>query len=479
MGWQAGSMVGVRLAELRPLVQRPEDWTSLIGAVRSLSSLTLDLMLRVNCREAWLGFNLTFKTNAGEHTALGILIGRDITESRERNLRETESQRLLAAVFLHVSAAVAIVGGDGTILMANPACQRLLGYEPANITGLNVEALTPPEYAEAARAVRARQLRDAGDYIMRMDVVTKSGARVPLILHSVLLRDARDRRLRVVTLVPDPAPGDCSDTESRTRQHELRTRPLAEGPLALPAIAPAKIAADRFDDELPSVGNPNALLRHLRAGAGTDVRAVTGRDGVARPIVLIDFLPAVRGRLYDLPPSPPKETNLGTSFDLIRLDLAIRELAAQREEASVLVPVSWPLLADADYRPLFDGRLAKLEPNGRAHLMVGVTGVPRLLSARSWSDAVGRLRHQIGEAGLWLTSRDGELDAWRDAIISEWPLSLLVIDRTEGPAVAFEEYRGLIAAARRREISVLVRTTAEGDVREWRNLGATMFVAAS
>jgi hypothetical protein len=66
----------------------------------------------------------------------------------------------------------------------------------------------------------------------------------------------------------------------------------------------------------------------------------------------------------------------------------------------------------------------------------------------------------------------------QNAITGEWPLSLLVIDRTEGPPVVIEGYRSLIAAARRREIAVLVRTTARNDIGAWRQLGATMFASA-
>src|SRR5580658_8408955 len=78
MGWAADSLSGSRLTRLRPLIERPEDWEALIVAVSTMSSLTLDLKLRVNGREVWLGFNLTFKTyadatnggrtNAGEGT---------------------------------------------------------------------------------------------------------------------------------------------------------------------------------------------------------------------------------------------------------------------------------------------------------------------------------------------------------------------------------------------------------------------------
>jgi len=111
--------------------------------------------------------------------------------------------------------------------------------------------------------------------------------------------------------------------------------------------------------------------------------------------------------------------------------------------------------------------------------MLAVSGVPRLLSKQHWTDAVGGLRRQLDDVGLLLTHRAGELAAMQNAITSEWPLSLLVVDRTEGPPVVIEEYRSLFAAARRREIAVLVRTTARNDIVDWRKLGATMFAAAA
>ncbi len=130
LGWHPNHVAGQRLKELRPFVERPEDWTTLIAAVRSLAALTLDLRLRVKGREVWLGFSLTFKVSAASGDSYGIMIGRDITEARERNIRESESQRLLASVFLRIGAAVAIIDGEGVILMANPACQQLLRYGP-------------------------------------------------------------------------------------------------------------------------------------------------------------------------------------------------------------------------------------------------------------------------------------------------------------------------------------------------------------
>jgi hypothetical protein len=234
------------------------------------------------------------------------------------------------------------------------------------------------------------------------------------------------------------------------------------------------------DEERPAPErDPDALMQYLRAGAVAEVESVTGRDGVERPVVLVDFEPLVRGCLYHLMPRLSHEPDLGTGFDLMRLDLAVQVLARQSGDTSVLVPVSWPAVADPDCRQLLDRHLAQIGQSSRSRIMFAVSGVPRLLSKQRWSDAVDALRRQLGDVGLLLSHREGELAAMLNTITSEWPLSLLVIDRTEGPPVHIEEYRSLFAAARRREISVLVRTTARNDLGEWRKLGATMFAAAA
>jgi PAS domain S-box-containing protein len=573
IGWPEDRVAGLRLAELRPLVERPEDWTTLVAAVHSLRALTLELRLRVKGREVWLGFSLTFRADAAGGDGYGILIGRDITAVRESNLRETESQRLLAAVFLRIGAAVAIIDGDSTILMANPACHQLLEYRPGEMTGKNVEDLIAPESTEMVHAARTRQLAGAGDYVMRMAVLAKGGARVPVTLFSTLLRDARDRQLRVATVIPDSAPRDpvqpeaqqqpgqllavslaalkaaygnewrlvgdramrraeqilkrhldVADVLQRQNDHgyliwfaaaddahnaavlaaatqEIRQRLLADAddvvldradpisigaeaipvePLRWPATLRAELDDDFEDNEgSPPERDPDSLMRYLRAGAVANVEPVAGRDGVERPIVLVDFEPRVRGCLYNLAPSLWREPAVGVGFDVMRIDLAVQALGELQEATKVLVPVSWASVADPDCRSVLGRRLAQIGRGSRARVMLAVAGVPGLVDKQRWSDAVGPLRHYLGDVGLLLTHREGELAAMQSAITSEWPLSLLVVDRTEGPPVVIEGYRSLIAAARRREIAVLVRTTAQNDIGAWRQLGATMFATAA
>jgi hypothetical protein len=283
----------------------------------------------------------------------------------------------------------------------------------------------------------------------------------------------REIRLRLLQAFDDVAL-DRVDTVS------IGADAIPEEPPALHANSPERTDREFQDGERPAPErDPDALMEYLREGTVADVESVTGRDGVERPVVLVDFEPAVRRCLYHLAPSLLREPDLGAGFELMRLDLAVQALSGRDGETKILTPVSWPVVANPDCRSLLDRRLAQIGRESQARIMLAVSGVPGLVSKRQWSDAVGVLRRQLADVGLLLTHRAGELAAMQDAITSEWPLSLLVIDRTEGPPVLIDEYRALFAAARRREISVLVRTTARSDVVEWRKLGATMFATAA
>ncbi len=119
----------------------------------------------------------------------------------------------------------------------------------------------------------------------------------------------------------------------------------------------------------------------------------------------------MRGCLYHLVPSLSREPDFGARFDLIRLNLAVQTLAGQQAETKVLVPISWPAVADPDCRPLLDRRLAQIEQSLRSRIVLAVSGVPRLLSKPRWSEVVGSFQHQLDDVGLLLTHRDGELEA--------------------------------------------------------------------
>lgn len=198
--WPVDLLVGLRLRELRSRVALEEDWQKVMDAMCTLSPLKLDMKLNICERQIWLGFDLIFMSNTGERASYGLLIGRDITESRRLARQESESQRLLASVFLRTSAPVVIVKSNGVILMSNPAYQQLIGYSAKELTNFDVASLTAPKYAEMAQRAREQQFRDGKTIDLKIETVRKDGVHISVLLTSVLLRDTQD--VRVVTLLP-------------------------------------------------------------------------------------------------------------------------------------------------------------------------------------------------------------------------------------------------------------------------------------
>ncbi len=579
MGRRADLLAGLRLGELQSVVEQAADWTALMSAMRSLTPLKLDIRLRVCDRESWLGFALSFKTDMREGTSYGILIGRDITQARRRALQENESQRLLASVFLRISAPVVIVRGNGVILMGNPAFHRLVGYTAEEISTLHVDALTPPERSGEISTARAKQLREGNSYELDFETLTKSGARIPVRQTSVLLRDTQD--LRVVTLLPClPAPrrrveiiqsdtvaaiaaqsigqvqaislaafktafGDSwerlasrammlaeqiikrrlatADVYNRSDDHgfviwfdsqdeernvlvlgkaarEIRLRFLAEfGEDAAAHInSHVDTAVVSFAGEIDAPGASKrlptpALLDHLREkrqeaaaeatallqelrGSPAEVQPVIDRHGETKPIVVVDFALRLRRRAADLASFGGRPDDAG--IDLLRVDLAVTELGASRG-GSVLVPVAWPTLCQPGPRRHLDQRLSSCDPALLCRLMFAVSGVPAFPTAKRWNDIVSPLRRQFGEIGLMIALEDADAASMQEAIVSDWPLSLLVIDGTAAGCMAPDLYYGLAAAARRRGIPVLVRAGASDNIRDWHELGATMFAGTT
>jgi PAS domain S-box-containing protein len=195
-------LAGGRLGTLQGLFANSTDWAAFIQAIRASTPLKRTTKLLVSGRETWFGFALVFRP--GPSGDYAFIIGRDITADHRRAAQESESQRLLAAVFLRISAPVMIVRENGAILMANPAFQRLMDFDPAEMARVTLTRLTPEEARPEQDAAAVRQLAGGGAYETRTDMLTRTGRRVPVRLSSVLLPDTQ--RLRLMTLLPELAP---------------------------------------------------------------------------------------------------------------------------------------------------------------------------------------------------------------------------------------------------------------------------------
>lgn len=95
-------------------------------------------------------FPIEFWMGEAKQDADSIFIGiiRDLTEQKrtEKGLREA-AERLRAVVDTAVDGVI-LIDAAGSILMFNPACEKLFGYAAGEVTGQNVKLLMPPPFYE-------------------------------------------------------------------------------------------------------------------------------------------------------------------------------------------------------------------------------------------------------------------------------------------------------------------------------------------
>ncbi len=95
-------------------------------------------------------FPIELAINATDLDGRSIFTGflRDITERKaaEQALRASATQ--LRAVVDTAADGVILIDSRGTVLMFNPACERLFGYRADEVIGRNVKVLMPPPYRE-------------------------------------------------------------------------------------------------------------------------------------------------------------------------------------------------------------------------------------------------------------------------------------------------------------------------------------------
>jgi PAS domain S-box-containing protein len=124
----------------------------------------------------------------------------DVTDrmSAEEALRRSEQQ--FREFFEMAPDAAFIEALDGEILACNAAATRLLGYESAELVGMNVAELVPSEFAGRLNDV-IEKVREHGTWLGEAQNVTKDGKVVPVEVSTRLIE--RDGQEAVLALVRD------------------------------------------------------------------------------------------------------------------------------------------------------------------------------------------------------------------------------------------------------------------------------------
>lgn len=284
---------------------------------------------------------------------------------------------------------------------------------------------------------------------------------------------AMARQIRVAFL-RDFGANIAAQVEARLVHREaIDLDPAQPAATSVPATATIPEGAQQSDER--QAAELGALVEEIRETPAVELRLVTDRNGKSTPIVVLDFLPAIRDQLLSLERAMPGS---GTDIGLLRLEVAIRELTIRPRSGGVLVWLSWSTLTLPAVRKLLHERLAATKRAVCEQLMLAVADTPPLLDEKKWSQVIAPIRHKVAEVGLVMNASRGYPTVDEMTPVNNWPLSLLIIDTSEATEPRPERYASIMAAAKTRRISVLVQPSASDDASQWRLAGATMIAAA-
>ena len=114
---------------------------------------------------------------------LPAAVERALQDARERSAR-LEAESMFREVLEHAPDPMLVVEQDGRIVLANGQAERVFGYPRAELVGMPVERLIPPEVRERHAELRAGFHRAAAARRMggslRLSAVHRDGSRIPV-----------------------------------------------------------------------------------------------------------------------------------------------------------------------------------------------------------------------------------------------------------------------------------------------------------
>jgi PAS domain S-box-containing protein len=151
----------------------------------------------------------------------------DITAHKEAEAALGESEALFRSIFEGAGIGMALSGPDGRIRVANPAFERLLGYAPGELEGVDVTDITlPNDLPQQTEYLRQARAGEINAYQMEKRYVRKDGAVVWGLLHASVVRDDQGAMRAVIGQVQDITAR--KEAEAALRESEARFRALVQ-----------------------------------------------------------------------------------------------------------------------------------------------------------------------------------------------------------------------------------------------------------
>jgi diguanylate cyclase (GGDEF)-like protein/PAS domain S-box-containing protein len=192
---------------------------------------------------SWHWVELTITNLLHDPDVEGLVItGRDITMRKQAEDALRVSEERWRALLVNSSDVITVLGDDGRVLYMSPSIERLLGYTPEEINGMEVFAIVHPDDLERAGAILLElidsegpsdpiemRVRDAGGAYRWIEAVATNLRDNPTVGGIVVnVRDITERKRAEEALAHQALTDDLTGLASRTLLLERVAAALVE-----------------------------------------------------------------------------------------------------------------------------------------------------------------------------------------------------------------------------------------------------------
>jgi PAS domain S-box-containing protein len=205
LGYKPGEFIGFSFFDFI----HPED---VAGARRVFAEaigrpgFTFGSVLRFRHRDSsWRVLDTTVKNLLDEPAVQGIVMNsRDITEQRQVEEALRQSEVRFRTIFESAHLGIAVVGLDKRILVANPSLENMLGYQSAEINGIELLSLTHPDDVKIARdRLESLLSGELEHYILEKRFMRKDGEFLWGSFTVSLVREAEGKPRFAIKMIED------------------------------------------------------------------------------------------------------------------------------------------------------------------------------------------------------------------------------------------------------------------------------------